>query len=69
MTKITTIIGYIAPRSEMPALEVNEGMDRYMWIERNMVSTHRRGHWNMASCEAIATKMGIVDGLAIKHHN
>lgn len=67
MSKITTIIGYIAPRSEMPALDANEGMDRYHWIQRNMVSTYRRGHWNMASCEAIAAKMGIIDSLSIKH--
>jgi hypothetical protein len=69
MTKITTIIGYTAQRNEMPALEVNNGMDRAAWIDANMVSTHRSGHWNIASCETIAAKMGIVDGLSIKHHN
>jgi hypothetical protein len=67
--KITTIIGYDAPRSEMPALELNEGMDRAVWIENHMKSTHRSGHWNMVSAEKIAAKMGIVDGLKIKHIN
>jgi hypothetical protein len=68
MSKITTIIGFTAPRSEMPALEINGGNDRAAWIDRNMVSTYRRGHWNNASCEQIAAKMGIVDGLKIKFH-
>jgi len=68
MSKITTIIGYTASRSEMPSLDVNNGMDRVFWIEANMVSTHRSGHWNAASCQAIAARMGIVDGLSIKFH-
>ena len=69
MSKSTTIIGYIAPVSEMPAIDVDNGNARYDWIRSNMKSTQRRGHWNIASCEAIAAKMGIVDGLGIKHHN
>lgn len=68
MAKITTIIGFNAPRREMPAIELNDGMDRVCWIESHMKATHRRGHWNTASCESIAHKMGIVDGLTIKHH-
>lgn len=68
MSKITTIIGYDAPKSEMPALEVNHGIDRVCWIETHLKSTHRSGHWNAASCEAIAAKMGIIDDLKIKHH-
>lgn len=68
-SKMTTIMGYDRPRSEMPALEVNEGMDRYMWIQEHLKSNYRSGHWNIASCEKIAAKMGIVDGLKIKHHS
>ena len=69
MSKITTILGYDAPRSEMPALEADDGTARLAWIEAHMKSTHRCGHWNMASCERIAQKMGIVDGLVITHKN
>lgn len=63
--KITTIIGYDIPKSEMPG----DADAKMVWMDQHMKSTHRRGHWNIASCEAIAAKMGIVDGLAIKHHN
>jgi len=69
MSKITSIIGYDVPRSEMPAREINGGMDRMAWIEKHMKSTHRIGHWNIASAEKIAAQMGIVDGLKIKHLN
>ena len=68
MTKLTTILGYDAPKSEIPSLEINGGNDRMAWIEKHLKSTHRRGHWNTASCEAIAAKMGIISDLQIKHH-
>ena len=67
-SKLTTIHGYDAPCSEMPALEIDNGMARLVWIEAHLKSTHRNGHWNIASCEKIAAKMGIVEGLKIKHH-
>lgn len=68
-SKITTIIGYDAPVSEAPDLEIDNGMARYVWIETHMKSTHRTGHWNMVSAQKIADKLGIVDGLEIKHLN
>ena len=62
--KTTTITGYKMDRTSAPA----DADERMVWAQENMVSTYRAGHWNIASCEVIAAKMGIVDGLQIKHH-
>lgn len=62
-SNITSIIGYVEPLASAPT-DLDE---RMVWIEKNIRSTYRTGKWNVASCEAIAAKMGIVDGLKIKH--
>lgn len=64
-TKTTIITGFAAPLSEMPAADVNEGMDRYNWVQTHLKSARRSGYWCDESCRMISEKLGIVDGLRV----
>jgi hypothetical protein len=62
----TTIIsGYNAPASTKPSREANNGMDLLAWLDKHLVTTHRRGKWSNEACQKIAHQKGIIENLEI----